>query len=202
MLFDLVASTYASFPYTPYLDTFRPEVGMQLITRASNIVKYWREIGPLRVALQYSPDEQNTSWYASAGFLQSKRKRPFPAEADGGDLDRALIGLYWQGAANGGFLMGDARQRRMWTLGTGYQTSTQWNLGAHWYRTRQSRSGSAAFNGHADFAVVVANYSLSKRTSLYAGLDHARTGGGAALALDSHGAQQRSGLTPGLRHWF
>jgi len=59
MLFDLVTSTYASFPYSPYMEAYKPELGMAMGARASNMVKYMAEVGPWRAALQYSFDENN-----------------------------------------------------------------------------------------------------------------------------------------------
>jgi len=55
MLFDLMSTTYVPFPYTPYLDTFKPEVGMQLGAIANNSIKYYKEFGPMRAAFQYHP---------------------------------------------------------------------------------------------------------------------------------------------------
>jgi predicted porin len=60
VLFDLVTSTYASFPYSPYMEAYKPEIGMSMGARASNMVKYLAEFGPVRGALQYSFDENNT----------------------------------------------------------------------------------------------------------------------------------------------
>ncbi|WP_027014102.1 porin [Comamonas composti] len=60
MLFDLVTSTYASFPYSPYMEAYKPEIGMSMGARASNMIKYVAEFGPVRGGLQYSFDENNT----------------------------------------------------------------------------------------------------------------------------------------------
>ncbi len=60
VLFDLVTSTYASFPYSPYMDAYKPEIGMSLGARANNMLKYVAEFGPVRAGLQYSFDEGNT----------------------------------------------------------------------------------------------------------------------------------------------
>ena len=54
VLFDLVTSTYASFPYSPYMDAYKPEIGMSLGARANNMLKYVAEFGPVRAGLQYS----------------------------------------------------------------------------------------------------------------------------------------------------
>ena len=40
VLFDVVTSTYASFPYSPYMDAYKPELGMAAGARSSNALKY------------------------------------------------------------------------------------------------------------------------------------------------------------------
>ncbi len=40
VLFDVVSSTYASFPYSPYMDAYKPELGMAAGARSSNALKY------------------------------------------------------------------------------------------------------------------------------------------------------------------
>ncbi len=40
VLFDVVSSTYASFPYSPYMDAYKPELGMAAGARTSNVLKY------------------------------------------------------------------------------------------------------------------------------------------------------------------
>ena len=60
MLFDLVTSTYASFPYSPYMEAYKPELGMAMGARANNMLKYMAEFGPVRLGLQYSFDEGDT----------------------------------------------------------------------------------------------------------------------------------------------
>ena len=57
VLFDLVTTTYASFPYSPYMEAYKPEIGMSLGARSNNMLKYTAEVGAIRGALQYSFDE-------------------------------------------------------------------------------------------------------------------------------------------------
>ncbi len=57
VLFDLVTSTYASFPYSPYMEAYKPEIGLSLGARSNNMLKYTAEFGAVRGALQYSFDE-------------------------------------------------------------------------------------------------------------------------------------------------
>lgn len=40
VLFDVVTSTYASFPYSPYMEAYKPELGMAAGARSSNTLKY------------------------------------------------------------------------------------------------------------------------------------------------------------------
>ena len=61
VLFDLVTSTYSSFPYSPYMEAYKPEIGMSLGARANNMLKYTAEFGAVRGALQYSFDEKDVS---------------------------------------------------------------------------------------------------------------------------------------------
>jgi predicted porin len=61
VLFDLVTSTYASFPYSPYFDAYKPEIGLSLSSRADNMVKYTGEIGAFRFGAQVSAGEGNTT---------------------------------------------------------------------------------------------------------------------------------------------
>ena len=68
MLFDLVTSTYASFPYSPYMEAYKPEIGMSMGARANNMLKYVAEFGSVRGALQYSFDEGNTFNKLGAGI--------------------------------------------------------------------------------------------------------------------------------------
>jgi len=61
VLFDVVTSTYASFPYSPYMDAYKPELGMAAGARSSNALKYTIAT-PSRNwvgTLQYSFEEGN-----------------------------------------------------------------------------------------------------------------------------------------------
>lgn len=59
VLFDLVTSTYPSYPYSPYMDAYKPEMGLALGARHDNLLKYAVEVGPVRAAVQYSFGEQS-----------------------------------------------------------------------------------------------------------------------------------------------
>ena len=59
VLFDVVTTTYASFPYSPYMDAYKPELGMAVGARNNNMLKYTiaNADRSLVGSLQYSFDE-------------------------------------------------------------------------------------------------------------------------------------------------
>lgn len=59
LLFDAATSTYASFKYSPYIEVFKPEIGMALTARQNNMVKYLVESGGLRFEAQVSAGENS-----------------------------------------------------------------------------------------------------------------------------------------------
>ena len=279
VLFDVVTSTYASFPYSPYMEAYKPELGMAMGARTSNMLKYtfatpdrsW--VG----SLQYSFDENNDTkaleaglpasaaqvpayvgstlgggaWQTAGGYLRyaangfalgggfmrttlpggtdvdawtlggSYRTGPWyfntgyglnkakyaavtsPVQGFRNVVDRALLGQFWAGQSNGGFQPGDADKRQLFKVGVGYQLTPQLNLGAHYFRGKQSGSASGASNGNVNFYVAVADYAFSKRTDAYFGVDRPSISGGGALVLDAvSGARSRTGVTMGIRHRF
>ncbi len=274
VLFDVVTSTYASFPYSPYMEAFKPELGVAVGARNSNMLKYMFATPDRSLvgALQYSFDENNNTkgltsaaqipafvastinggawksvggylryaasgaavgggymrttlpggtdvdawtlggsyrtgpWYLATGYALNKAKFATvtsPAEALARAVDGGLLGQVWAGQTNGGFQPGDANKRQLFQIGVGYQLTTQLNLGAHYYRGKQSGSATGLSNGHTNFYVAVADYAFSKRTDAYFGVDHASISGGSAIVLDQISkARSRTGVTIGVRHRF
>ena len=282
VLFDVVTSTYASFPYSPYMEAYKPELGMAMGARTSNMLKY-NFATPDRSwvgSLQYSFDENNDTkaleaglpasaaqvpayvgstlgggawqtaggylryaangfalgggfmrttlpggtdvdawtlggsyrtgpWYVSTGYGLNKAKFAAvtsAAQALRNGVDSAVLGAFWAGQTNGGFQPGDADKRQLFKVGVGYQLTPQLNLGAHYFRGKQSggvKNGGAS-NGNVNFYVAVADYAFSKRTDAYFGVDHTSISGGSALVLDDSGgnARSRTGVTMGIRHRF
>ena len=279
VLFDVVTSTYASFPYSPYMEAYKPELGMAMGARTSNMLKY-NFATPDRSwvgSLQYSFDENNDTkaleaglpasaaqvpayvgstlgggawqtaggylryaangfalgggfmrttlpggtdvdawtlggsyrtgpWYVSTGYGLNKAKFAAVTSTVQGfrnNVDRALLGQFWAGQTNGGFQPGDADKRQLFKVGVGYQLTPQLNLGAHYFRGKQSGSVNGTSNGNVNFYVAVADYAFSKRTDAYFGVDHTSISGGTALVLDTaSGARSRTGITAGIRHRF
>lgn len=282
VLFDVVTSTYASFPYSPYMEAYKPELGMAMGGRTSNMLKYTFATPDRSFvgSLQYSFDENNDTkaleaglpasaaqvpayvgstlgggaWQTAGGYLRyaangfalgggfmrttlpggtdvdawtlggSYRTGPWyfntgyglnkakyaavtsPVQGFRNIVDRALLGQFWAGQTNGGFQPGDADKRQLFKVGVGYQLTPQLNLGAHYFRGKQSggvKNGGAS-NGNVNFYVAVADYAFSKRTDAYFGVDHTSISGGSALVLDGSGgnARSRTGVTMGIRHRF
>lgn len=279
VLFDVVTSTYASFPYSPYMEAYKPELGMAMGARTSNMLKYTFATPDRSFvgSLQYSFDENNDTkaleaglpasaaqvpayvgstlgggaWQTAGGYLRyaangfalgggfmrttlpggtdvdawtlggSYRTGPWyfntgyglnkakyaavtsPVQGFRNVVDRAILGQFWAGQTNGGFQPGDADKRQLFKVGVGYQLTPQLNLGAHYFRGKQSGSVNGTSNGNVNFYVAVADYAFSKRTDAYFGVDHTSISGGGALVLDAvSGARSRTGITAGIRHRF
>lgn len=285
VLFDVVTSTYASFPYSPYMEAYKPELGMAMGARTSNMLKYTfaTQDRSLVGSLQYSFDENNDTkdieagfpgnaaqlpaligakalstinggawktvggylryapgnglavgggylrstlpggtdvdawtlggsyrtgpWYLTAGYGLNKAKFTTaganPIQNIRNQLDGAILGVFWAGQTNGGFIPGDADKRQLFKLGVGYQVTQQLNLGLHYFHGKQSGSAPGLSNGKANFVVAVADYAFSKRTDAYVGIDNTRLSGGDNVYLDTASkARSRTGFTIGLRHRF
>lgn len=281
VLFDVVTSTYASFPYSPYMEAYKPELGFAMGARTSNMLKYTFATPnrSLVGSLQYSFDENNDTkaleaglpasaaqvpafvastlgggawktfggylryapgnglavgggylrstlpggtdvdawtlggsyrtgpWYLSAGYGLNKAKFTAaganPIQAFRNVVDGAILGQFWAGQSNGGFIPGNADKRQLFKLGVGYQATPQLNLGLHYFHGKQTGSATGLSNGKANFVVAVADYAFSKRTDAYVGIDNTRLSGGDNVYLDAASkARSRTGFTVGLRHRF
>lgn len=108
VLFDLVTSTYPSYPYSPYMDAYKPEMGFALGARQDNLIKYTSEVGPLRGAVQYSFGE----------------KSPLGGKTVGAYVRYASNG--WSaGTAYQHYVAASGKKLRAWTLGGAY-TAGAW----------------------------------------------------------------------------
>ncbi|MFC4621926.1 porin [Comamonas nitrativorans] len=324
VLFDVVTSTYASFPYSPYMDAYKPELGMAAGARTSNALKYtlatpdrkWVGTlqysfgeknntkpvqdfafradqlgayginantyvfhpvtgaatgahGAIQTAILNNADQVGTTplkqtvedvgmgamktfggflrysanglslgagalrtklpggsnldaytlggsyrtgpWYFNAGYGLNKFKPVGTGNTAGSYVnyltDRQILNKMWSGQTNGGFYGGyfenGADKRQMFKVGFGYQATKQLNLGAHFFRAKQSGSSDGGDNGNANFMVVAADYAFSKRTDAYAAIDYTKVSGGDRLVIDRISkAKTRTGITVGLRHRF
>jgi predicted porin len=57
ILFDLYTSSFASFRYSPYIEQYKPELGMSLASRQDNMVKYLAQVGNFFAEVQVSAGE-------------------------------------------------------------------------------------------------------------------------------------------------
>lgn len=250
VLFDAVVTSYPTFPYSPFFDALKPEIGLALTARADNMIKYVAEYGPFKGALQFSFGEDSPTGgrtvgaylrYASngltaAGAFQNRELgsgRKIDAwtvggayriekwyfnlgygsnKIDGGPLtspvDLATLSALWSGSSQatgnfGGPAFLAANQRELVTIGLGYQIMPLLNVGAHYYRTKQS-GWTADGDARVNFFVFATDYALSKRTDIYAELDATRAKGNANLngTTASDGPKSRNGYTVGIRHRF
>ncbi|WP_431260543.1 porin [Roseateles chitinivorans] len=70
ILFDIYTSTYASFKYSPYIEAYKPEIGLSLGARQDNMVKYLFESGPIRGEIQVSAGEGTGPNKSVGGLLR------------------------------------------------------------------------------------------------------------------------------------
>lgn len=136
VLFDVVTSTYASFPYSPYMEAYKPELGMAVGARNSNSLKYMFATPDRSFVggLQYSFDENNDTRAIEAGFPGNAASLPALVGAQalstinggawktlGGYLRYSTGGL----AVGGGFLRTElpgGTDVDAWTVGGSYRT--------------------------------------------------------------------------------
>jgi predicted porin len=57
ILFDVYTSTFASFRYSPYIEAYKPEIGMSFTARQDNMVKYLAQFGNFYAEVQVSAGE-------------------------------------------------------------------------------------------------------------------------------------------------
>lgn len=70
VLFDLYTSTYASFPYSPYIEAYKPEIGLSMAARQSNMFKYLGQVGHVYGEIQVSAGEGTSQDKAVGGILR------------------------------------------------------------------------------------------------------------------------------------
>ncbi|RZJ85552.1 MAG: porin [Massilia sp.] len=57
ILFDVYTSTFASFRYSPYIEAYKPEIGLSMTARQDNMVKYLAQFGNFYAEVQVSAGE-------------------------------------------------------------------------------------------------------------------------------------------------
>ncbi|MEO6281204.1 porin [Roseateles sp.] len=70
VLFDVYTSTYASFRYSPYIEAYKPEIGLSAGARQDNMVKYLAQFGNVYAELSMSAGEGNSQNKSEGGLLR------------------------------------------------------------------------------------------------------------------------------------
>jgi predicted porin len=276
VLFDVQTFAYSPFKTMgPYLESYKPEIGMQMGARNSNMVKYAIALGGFAAELQASagegtivndaPGNTTGGTYSNGKSLGGMLRYKFgditvgggylereiggtDAKAKGGnvgigydngklylnafyartDIDDELalppalggrvagpIVLYaGQGPDNGILAAGGAapsgvgaKERDMYSVGGTYLVTNALNVGLQYWRMEQD--GASPFlpaDGDVDYFAVAAQYSFSKRSSVYTIVDHTKTGGDLTLQRQpgsaGPGPDSRTGITVGILHRF
>ena len=141
VLFDVVTSTYASFPYSPYMEAYKPELGMAMGARTSNMLKYTFATPDRSLvgSLQYSFDENNDTKALEAGLPGSAAQVPaYVASTLMSGTWKTVGGYLRYAPAKTGLAVGGGYMRTTmpggtdvdaWTLGGSYRTGP-WYLSA------------------------------------------------------------------------
>ncbi len=114
VLFDITTSTYASFKYSPYIEAFKPEIGMSLGARTSNSVKYLAEMNGFRVALAAAAAEGGSG--SSRGGYVRYENGPIAVGAGMQTLNDAAGNTVTATTAGGAFTMGPLVLTAGWAL--------------------------------------------------------------------------------------
>jgi len=205
--------------------------------RVNNSVVYKRTAGPVSFQLDYGFGEQPGSMARGATFgggvmyqqgalaLGVAYDQQRPGTGDNTLHNYSVGGSYVIGSAT--VYLGHMGRRETTPdarfsvsfIGLGYQLTPALHLSGAYYRYQQSGNVTTQFqavpvplgSGNADAVSAVADYALSKRTSLFLEADatHARGGAvgreteywGGAPVTDVHGST-RVGVMAGVRHLF
>ncbi|WP_120970662.1 porin [Comamonas sp. lk] len=166
MLFDVVTSTYSSFPYSPYMEAYKPEIGMSMGARANNMLKYVAEFGPVRGALQYSFDEGNKGPFTSAAQVPAAVGGA--TKTAGGYLRYSDKGL----SVGGGFLrttLPAGTDVDAWTLGGSYRTGPLYFNVGYGLNKRKDAYSANPFNAAVDSTLLSLYWQGSSNGGFMAG---------------------------------
>lgn len=166
ILFDIYTSTYASFKYSPYIEAYKPEIGLSMGARQDNMVKYLIEANGLRGEIQVSAGEGNSQNKSMGGLLRYAM----------GEF--AIGGAYLEVEDTSG------RKVKGTTFGGGW-TSGPWYINAS-YAQNKFDTGSllqAAYTSGLGVPVNAAGNSVKKREMVSVGAAYQLT---TALNLGAH----------------
>lgn len=184
VLFDVVTSTYASFPYSPYMEAYKPELGMAAGARSSNALKYTlatpdrKWVGTLQYAfgegVKVNPAASYTALQnvggnpLSPGWASHVASAASALKQAGGFLRYSANGL----SVGGGYLstkLPGGSKLNAWTFGGSYRFDKWYvNLGygENKYKITQNPGMTSGLIGPQPMNVIV---DLSILSNLWAG---------------------------------
>jgi predicted porin len=161
ILFDVYTSTYASFRYSPYIEAYKPEIGLSAGARQSNMVKYLAQVGSVYGEIQVSAGEGDVT-------QQSKSI---------GGLLRYNDGTWGAGGAYLQVTDTLGKKVKATTIGGSY-TSGPWYVNASWGQNKFDQGGllGAAYTaGLLGNVLNAAANDVKKRDMLMAGFTYQLT---------------------------
>ena len=198
VLFDLVTSTYASFPYSPYMDAYKPEIGMSLGARANNMLKYVAEFGPVRAGLQYSFDEGNT--FAKKGAGVDMTPGGLALKTAGGYLRYSANGIS-AGAAYQSSTLPAGTKVDAWTLGGSYRTGALYLMAGYGQNKVKDALPGVAGGGALDAGLLNAYWAGSSNGGFIAGTSPANFANKREMFKVGFGYQITPQLNAGLHYY-
>lgn len=118
--FDVVASTYPSFPYSPYMEVYKPEIGVSMGGRNSNMLKYVIDQGVFRAGFQHAFGENRGDSQATGGYLRYS--------ADGVSLGGGYLHTKMPGGTRfDAYTFGASYRNGAWYLSAGYGVNKRKN---------------------------------------------------------------------------
>ncbi|HEX7642095.1 MAG TPA: porin [Burkholderiaceae bacterium] len=155
----------------------------------SNLLKLWGVggsygIGPVTAFLSYFDAKRDPGFAAAANL-------------SGGPLANTVL------IPNTNSLL--QRDDQVWTTGAVWQATPNSSYTLGFMHDGVKDGNDLGNNGRVNTVYAVADYSLSKRTDLYAEIDHTKLGGSESTSEDVlaiPGANQRTGIAAGMRVRF
>ena len=196
MLFDLVTSTYASFPYSPYMDAYKPEIGMAMGARANNMLKYTAEFGSIRGSLQYSFDEGDT--FSKKGVFAPGLSTGL--KTAGGYLRYSQSGI----SAGLGYLsttLPGGTKVDAWTLGGSYRMGNLYLMTGYAQNKRKDNSGAPMAYQGTDIAVLNNFWTGSSNGGFLAGASPLNAANKREMFKVGFGYQVTPQLNAGLHYY-